>query len=614
MKRWLIVLLALLVLTGCSQQPESTTADTTPPPTEPPVVLYRQNSILEQTTGGAVRCYSLGTDGCLGVQPFGQNILTVSLGANGSSELMVISADSGTVLATASLEGIQADSVLAGQDRVACYSVAENCVTVLDAQLKITDRIYLSKGIVGDVLVDPGVTTVYYCTENQIRATDMATDTPRLLHQHDGTQLLDSVILNGQVLVCRVTDSEGDYYEFIDTQTGQTLGKDEELLAISAWEDRYFLRRLDHGIEENIFSTGTDPLQQLNLDGSNLYPVPAVNGVVSVSDPEAGLQLRYFDLQTGLLRSSATLQGLHSVYSICALPQSGTVWFVYEDADLCEDILCQWDTALLETDDQTVYTTRRYTAEDPDTEGLAVCGRRAAELREAYGISIVFDASVKPSSDYVLKPEFQVELVNRGLDALQEGLASLPEGFVKELSTISDAPLQISLVRSIQDVAGQVPSDGTGLQYWSGGDACIALCVTDTILSDFYHQLFHVLETYLYSESSALDLWENLNPKGFAYDYNYLDHTRHADSKYLEGSERAVIDTYSMTFPREDRARIFEYAMQSGNEELFASDTMQDKLHQLSYCIRQAYGWRKSELVYPWEQYLEESLAYTKRK
>ena len=69
-----------------------------------------------------------------------------------------------------------------------------------------------------------------------------------------------------------------------------------------------------------------------------------------------------------------------------------------------------------------------------------------------------------------------------------------------------------------------------------------------------------------------------------------------------------------MTYAKEDRARIFEYAMLEGSEELFASETMQKKLHQLCYCIRDAYGLRKSELTYPWEQYLEKPLAYTKRK
>lgn len=59
-----------------------------------------------------------------------------------------------------------------------------------------------------------------------------------------------------------------------------------------------------------------------------------------------------------------------------------------------------------------------------------------------------------------------------------------------------------------------------------------------------------------------------------------------------------------MTFPKEDRARIFENAMLPGNAELFASQTMQRKLRAVCESIRDAYGLRKWEETFPWEQYL----------
>jgi len=65
-----------------------------------------------------------------------------------------------------------------------------------------------------------------------------------------------------------------------------------------------------------------------------------------------------------------------------------------------------------------------------------------------------------------------------------------------------------------------------------------------------------------------------------------------------------------MSFPSEDRARIFYYAMTEGNEELFTSSTLQAKLKTLCEGIREAYGWQKESQVFPWEQYLEQSLAY----
>ena len=40
---------------------------------------------------------------------------------------------------------------------------------------------------------------------------------------------------------------------------------------------------------------------------------------------------------------------------------------------------------------------------------------------------------------------------------------------------------------------------------------------------------------------------------------------------------------------------------------------MQTKLRRICLGIRAAFGLKKSAEVYPWEQYLEESLAYKKK-
>ena len=67
-----------------------------------------------------------------------------------------------------------------------------------------------------------------------------------------------------------------------------------------------------------------------------------------------------------------------------------------------------------------------------------------------------------------------------------------------------------------------------------------------------------------------------------------------------------------MSFPKEDRARIMEYAMLSGNQELFRGQIMQEKLKTLCQGIREAYGLKKSSETFLWEQYLRKPLAYQK--
>ena len=52
--------------------------------------------------------------------------------------------------------------------------------------------------------------------------------------------------------------------------------------------------------------------------------------------------------------------------------------------------------------------------------------------------------------------------------------------------------------------------------------------------------------------------------------------------------------------------------MTPGNESYFRSEVMQAKLMQICIGLREAFGLKKSGETFLWEQYLKESLAYTK--
>ena len=77
-----------------------------------------------------------------------------------------------------------------------------------------------------------------------------------------------------------------------------------------------------------------------------------------------------------------------------------------------------------------------------------------------------------------------------------------------------------------------------------------------------------------------------------------------AYGSFLEGDDRAFIDSYSMTYPAEDRARIFECAANPGNELLFTSPILRAKLLRICTGIRQAFNLTQEEGPYVWEQYL----------
>ena len=120
-----------------------------------------------------------------------------------------------------------------------------------------------------------------------------------------------------------------------------------------------------------------------------------------------------------------------------------------------------------------------------------------------------------------------------------------------------------------------------------------------------YHELFHAMETHIFNNSIAFDQWETLNPSGFAYAYGYAANEQRDSGIYLQKEYRAFVDAYSMSFPKEDRARIFEYAMLEGMEDLFQFPALQAKLQAVCAGLREAYSLKTHPDPLPWEQYLD---------
>ena len=153
-----------------------------------------------------------------------------------------------------------------------------------------------------------------------------------------------------------------------------------------------------------------------------------------------------------------------------------------------------------------------------------------------------------------------------------------------------------------------------GLQFWIDEEPYVALCVGQMYDGQVYHEIFHAIETKVYSDSQIYYEWDKLNPDGFDYDYNYYFYQNHSESPYLSDGELAFVDAYSMTFPHEDRCRLFVAAMEEGNADLFAGEVMQAKLKRMCQGIRESYGFEKNGQTYRWEQYLNEPIAYQKKK
>lgn len=624
MKRFLILALVCLLLCGCTAQPqpEETTLPTETQPQQDPTEpsgSYDPDSTVEMQYQGAVRAYPLEIENPAGAVCIGSDVVLFS--GEDTTILTMLSGENLYVSARAELDiaiSPEAPSTQVTQKGISYYNPGTGEVVLLDTVLKEVARIRVPEDIVGEPVLSANRQFLYYCTADSIRVLELENGIRRLLKEISwDQQTAHSLLMEDTVLCCRLTEEDGTVRNiFISTQTGELVGEYGEALTVVSHSDMYYAMFPEGAMEALVYGKAGGDQRMLipkNFTGENWY-LPEDNAAVTAWLREDGtLELDHYDLAGGLRDSAMELHGCGWPVSIAA----GEGDFVYV---LCADaagegtVLYRWDTAALASNDADIYTGPRYTLENPDTEGLSACRAYATELNQRYGVEILIcnDATAHQPWDYTMEPEYQAPMIRRDLELLDRLLAIYPENFLRQtVDSTASGVLRICLVRSLTGT----PESGSletaeGIHFWVEEEPYIALCVGQMTDRLVYHEIFHAIETKVYSDSQIYYEWDNLNPEGFEYDYNYQDHLTREESEYLQDENRAFIDSYSMSFPKEDRARIMEYAMTPGNESYFQSEIMQEKLYQLCLGIRKAYKLTKSEETYPWEQYLNESMAY----
>lgn len=626
MKRLMLLVLTLLALCGCASQPEPTAAPTEPAVTVPPAVteaagLYDADSESEARTGGALKAYPLNRTDCFGFIRMGDDLVLFSGGEN--TVLTKLSGKNRYVSATTTINCyIFPDdaAIQASEKGMTYYDERHHQLIFLDAQLKEVKKVSLPESIYGAPALSADREKLYYCTGQALRCLDLEDGLDRLLKEMYYEDLnLTGLHCGDTVVACLAEDSVGNYTQlYISAETGQLLY--ETPADVSVWTSGSFYLATDwDGIYQELLIGDSEQGPTLltpRVCGSWPYPVPEIGGAVLVSeDAEAdSLQLDYYDLQRGKRTAALTLEGLEPIYSVRATDHQNIWYLRYDPKYECEVLYC-WALQESAVEDDRVYLSTRYTAENPDLDGIAACQETAAALSEKYGVEVLLwtDATANQPWDYTLVPEYQVPVIREELKELEEFLALYPAGFLKTAAanTGSDR-IRICLVRSIlgNDSAYGTLREAAGLQYWDDY-ANTYLCLSAEqggLMQNACHEVFHIIDSRVITECKAYDDWNALNPKGFDYDYDYTSYPFREDYQWIEGDNRAFIDFYSMSFPKEDRARIMEYAMMPDNAACFESEIMQKKLRQLCLGIREAFGLKKSTEVFIWEQYLNEPL------
>lgn len=598
MKRLLLLLLLVLLLTGCGPKTEIF-----PQATEPteeatePVSLYIANSSVEQQTTGAVRVYVPETGEYIGMATMDGKVVLVS----DLSELILIDAEAGTLGASVKVgETISCEETdfTVSDSGISYYRDDGRELVFLNTSLQQEAKVEIPEGISGHPCVSHANQEIYYCKDKEVRALHLQTGISRMVKSQvcQSIELVASH-LDGTMLACRVVDENGNMRMiYIDSATGQTLDEVNQLSDIQTRGDAYLVSRREGIVQQKIFGTLNSDAQVYNLD----VPMKAVfqmNGGYRWYMENGALTLDFYDFQTGTHSAHTRMVGVSEPISVAA--DGKYIWILAKEGKT--PMLYRWDVTLSPTGNTQSYVEPLYTRTNPDTKGLQQCARRAAEMSEQYGIHfLVGKDALAVTGGYELTDEYLVPALNSTLDRIEVLMTKFPAEFLKQ--SLAKGEMNISFVR---DIGGKQPV----VQFYENGNAYVVLEISEKIEENFLHGVAYVIDSHVLGNSRDYDDWKKLNPEEFDYDYNYYAYTAHADSPYLSEENRYFVDAYAMTYPHEDRCRLFVYAMRDGNEALFAGDAMQAKLKRMCQGIREAYEYERDGNTYVWEQYLNISLA-----
>ena len=602
MKRLLTILLAVLLLAGCTKKPEPTepTADTTSME-EGADYRYEENSAAQQQTGGAVRTYLLEQDTYFGLRGMGSHLLVM-----GQKGLTVLTGEWGEVTAALTTEDIRPDSIMdTAATGLAYYLPNSRLVMVLNPQLQSVTRQELPKEIVGSPYMSLARNEVYYSTGHELRAMNISTGISRLLRQQSAaTQTLHGIYFDGEALLCRFTDEKGgETLEFISSQTGQTLGKGEGVLKLQTYQQQYAATWQDGVVQQTVFGSRGGAAQCVLApqpsaqQGGGRAALPAMNGMIDYLQTDNGLELSFYDLNTGKRTAQTVLSGVQSPAAFYC--DGVRVWMLATDtAKVCQVLYC-WDITKSAIEDAALYTGPLYTAENPDSQGLAQCQKLANAYQSQFGVKVLFwQDAVKQTGGHAVVPEHNPQIITSMMERIQPVLALFPGNFL--LKTVEAGWIKIAIVQSID-------RDADWVQFWEEGDCWILIAAKADAVDSFIQGLAYGIDSHVLGNSRDFDTWNQLNPEGFAYSYS---DKADENSAYLVGANRAFADAVSMTYPHEDRCRVFYHAMLADNATMFQSPIMQAKLLRLCTGIREAYNLEKKTEVYTWEQYLQTPIAY----
>lgn len=586
MKRFAALLALLLLLSGCAEKPAGPTETTGTD------ALHVPGHDLESRTSGIMQVYPTDAESFCQLWAMGEDLLLQSGGVltrlSGPGLTPRASTEARTVLRT-------------GADGVWLFD--GSTISVLDENFTLLQTVSVPDPVIGVPGLNEGGTALYYLTEGCLKKLDLASGLASLLR--DGMAFSDGAVCPlGERLLLRLTDEDGvGTVRLLSAADGGTLYP--ELAISDAVSMASGLGVLLEDGQAVLLPESGEACRLLLREGEQVLGfLPEINGVYTALPGATGITVGLYDLTAGVLRSSVLLPGI-DLTGQCRVTSDGRVFLTAHSNSEDAWWILKWNYTAFPPESEESCLEPYYTRDNPDISGQAACRAQAQALGKKYGITVrLFDEAAQTAPwDYRFTPAYRTDKTQWALENLGDALAAFPEGFLEALKQDWD-DLTVCIVDSIRGTAESGSLDSAeGLQFQNGTHYYIALAPgdEDSLKHTLFHEFSHLIDSRVLTKTSAYDNWNDLNPQSFAYSLDVnADMTPY--KALLAGPDRAFVDDYAMTFPAEDRARIFECACTAGNEDLFASPILQAKLRQICAAIRQAFQLGQGD--YLWEQYL----------
>lgn len=244
--------------------------------------------------------------------------------------------------------------------------------------------------------------------------------------------------------------------------------------------------------------------------------------------------------------------------------------------------------------------------------------RQRRELEEKYNMYFYVGHEIASTDgDYIIKTSTNYHQMSDTLKSIDKALSTYPEGFFEQFKTGYIKTLGIYLCDGFIKQAEYQIDDAIALAGVQGYERYLFLDVNwaNSIEQNIYHEVSHWIDHMINDQATFgrfedfENEWMALNPRRFNYemDYNTVSpFSRYTIYSAKDKADAYFTDDYALTYPTEDRARIFEHLMVYSTDEFMASPHLREKAHFYFDYIRQAFDTTDWPAETEWEKKLRQ--------